>query len=115
MAHAHPTTPLDALWQAPVIIWTMLAGEGLAAVLAVSATAFAVLKWAGVAYLVYLGLTALRAPAGALPAAAAQAPAWRRVLRAPRQRPGGLYAGRASCRRVRPRKRAPSQDAGVSA
>jgi two-component system sensor histidine kinase AlgZ len=36
MAHAHPTTPLDALWQAPVIIWTMLAGEGLAAVLALA-------------------------------------------------------------------------------
>ncbi len=36
MADAHPTTPLDALWQAPVIIWTMLAGEGLAAVLALA-------------------------------------------------------------------------------
>lgn len=57
------------------------AALGLAAVLAVSATAFAVLKWAGVAYLVYLGLAALRAPPGALPAASAQAPAWRRVLR----------------------------------
>ncbi len=33
MAHAHPTTPLDALWQPSVIIWTMLAGEGLAVVL----------------------------------------------------------------------------------
>ena len=28
-----PTHPLDALWQAPVLIWVVVAGEGLAAVL----------------------------------------------------------------------------------
>lgn len=31
-----PTTPLDALWQAPVIVWVLLAGEGLAIVLALA-------------------------------------------------------------------------------
>jgi two-component system sensor histidine kinase AlgZ len=30
--------PLDILWQAPVIIWTLLAGEGVAAVLALAPT-----------------------------------------------------------------------------
>ena len=34
MPETRPTvTPLDALWQAPVIIWVVLAGEGLATVL----------------------------------------------------------------------------------
>lgn len=32
-----PLTPLDTLWQAPVIVWSVLAGEGVAAVLALSA------------------------------------------------------------------------------
>ena len=38
------------------------ASLGLAALLAVSSTAFAVLKWAGVAYLMWLGVQALRRP-----------------------------------------------------
>ena len=45
----------------------VIAGFGLAGVIAVSATAFAVVKWAGIAYLVYTGIRmirAARAPAG---------------------------------------------------
>ncbi|KAF1720764.1 sensor histidine kinase [Pseudoxanthomonas wuyuanensis] len=36
MKPTEPTSPLDALWQAPVIAWAMLAGEGVAAVLALA-------------------------------------------------------------------------------
>ncbi len=32
----HTTHPLDALWQGPVIIWVLLAGEALAAILALA-------------------------------------------------------------------------------
>jgi len=46
----------------------MAASLGLAAVLAVSSLAFGVVKWAGAAYLVWLGIKALRA-ADASPAA----------------------------------------------
>lgn len=49
MPESRTATPLDALWQAPVIIWTMLAGESLAAVLAL-APGVAVDRW------VYFGL-----------------------------------------------------------
>ena len=34
MTRDEQATPLDALWQAPVMVWVILAGEGLAAVLA---------------------------------------------------------------------------------
>jgi len=34
--HGHTANPLDALWQAPVIMWVLIAGEGLAAVLALA-------------------------------------------------------------------------------
>lgn len=46
-------------------IWTQLAivGVGLGALMATSATAFTVVKWAGVAYLVWLGIQQWRAPA----------------------------------------------------
>jgi len=46
-------------------IWTqlLLVGAGLGALVATSATAFGVVKWAGVAYLVYLGIAQWRAPA----------------------------------------------------
>jgi homoserine/homoserine lactone efflux protein len=46
-------------------IWTQVltVGVGLGAVIAASATAFAVIKWLGVAYLVWLGVQQWRAPA----------------------------------------------------
>lgn len=46
-------------------IWTQVAliGVGLGAVVATSATAFAVIKWIGVSYLVWLGIQQWRAPA----------------------------------------------------
>jgi threonine/homoserine/homoserine lactone efflux protein len=46
---------------------------GLGAVFAASATAFAVVKWLGVAYLLYLGVRLLRAGAASPPAAPAPA------------------------------------------
>lgn len=46
-------------------IWTQLivVGVGLGAVVAASSTAFALVKWCGVAYLVWLGVQQWRAPA----------------------------------------------------
>ncbi len=43
-----------------ILFWVMAAALGLAAVISTSATAFAAIKLAGAAYLVYLGLQALR-------------------------------------------------------
>lgn len=52
-------------------IWTqvLLVGVGLGALVATSTTLFTVIKWAGVAYLIYLGVQQWRAPAVALKAA----------------------------------------------
>ena len=49
-------------------IWTQLlvVAVGLGALVAASASAFLVIKWAGVAYLVWLGIAQWRAPAQAL-------------------------------------------------
>ena len=68
-------------------IWTQIVvvGVGLGAVVATSATAFLVIKWAGVAYLVWLGIQQWRAPAVPLAAkteAAGQARVRSMVFRA---------------------------------
>lgn len=52
MTRTEQATPLDALWQAPVIVWVVLAGEGLALVLAL-APGLDQNRW------VYFGLTSL--------------------------------------------------------
>lgn len=56
-------------------IWTQIVvvGVGLGAVVATSGTAFLVIKWAGVAYLVWLGVQQWRAPAVPLAAKTEQA------------------------------------------
>ena len=50
------------------------ASLGLAALFAVSSTAFTLVKYAGALYLVYLGIQVLRAPGAAAPLPAATAP-----------------------------------------
>jgi homoserine/homoserine lactone efflux protein len=57
-------------------VWTQLAvvGAGLGALLATSATAFTIVKWLGVAYLVWLGIQQWRSPAKPLVARDDSAP-----------------------------------------
>jgi two-component system sensor histidine kinase AlgZ len=52
MTRNEQAIPLDALWQAPVIVWAIMAGEGLAAVLALA-------PGAGASPWVYFGVTSL--------------------------------------------------------
>lgn len=52
-----------------VVLHTCIVALGLAALLAASALAFAVVKWIGGAYLVWLGIQALREPVAPLEAA----------------------------------------------
>lgn len=56
-------------------IWTqiLVVGVGLGALVAASSTAFLVIKWAGVAYLVWLGIQQWRAPARPIAEASADA------------------------------------------
>jgi homoserine/homoserine lactone efflux protein len=63
-------------------IWTqvLLVGVGLGALIATSAMAFAVVKWAGVVYLLWLGIAQWRAPAQPFEAEAALAQTSRRSL-----------------------------------
>ena len=67
-------------------IWTQLivVGVGLGALVATSSTAFQVVKWCGVAYLVWLGIQQWRAPArplAAVQASATEVPVRSMILR----------------------------------
>lgn len=61
-------------------IWTgafvhvLMAAVGLSALLVASATAYAVVKWAGAAYLIWLGISALRSNGGSYVAGGSGAP-----------------------------------------
>lgn len=63
-----------------ILTQVLLVSAGLGALIAASETAFAVIKWAGVAYLVCLGVQQWRAPARPLVAVDAAAQVTRRQL-----------------------------------
>jgi threonine/homoserine/homoserine lactone efflux protein len=62
LLHGRRAAPATALGiNVGIAVWTVAAALGLAALVHASATAFAAVKLAGAAYLVYLGVQALRA------------------------------------------------------
>ncbi|MET9322378.1 LysE family translocator [Streptomyces sp. NPDC003038] len=77
-AHGRKAGLVSALGvEAGTLVHVGLAVGGVATVLAASPTAFAVLRWTGVAYLAYLGVRALLSPAPATDGAAPPASMWR--------------------------------------
>jgi threonine/homoserine/homoserine lactone efflux protein len=60
---------LAGIWSG-AFVHVLMAAFGLSVILATSATAFTVVKWLGAAYLIYLGIQALRAKTGEAPLSA---------------------------------------------
>jgi RhtB (resistance to homoserine/threonine) family protein len=62
LLHGHSAAQATAVGiNVGILIWTLAAALGLAALIAASATAFTLIKGAGAVYLIYLGFQALRA------------------------------------------------------
>ena len=87
------------------VVHTLVAAFGLAALLAASAAAFALVKWAGAAYLLWLAIGMLRAGAGgrATPLPEAAGAMRRRQPVARRARPGGCFARACSTNVLNPK------------
>ncbi len=71
---AHGFAAMFGIWSG-AFGHVLMAAAGLSAILAASATAFSIVKWAGAAYLVWLGVSALRSGGGGFMAESAPAPA----------------------------------------
>jgi threonine/homoserine/homoserine lactone efflux protein len=66
--------------EAGTLLHIAAAGLGIAALVAASPVAFAVVKYAGVAYLAYLGIQTLRNPSSTAAGAVRKTPLWRLFL-----------------------------------